>query len=71
VPAEPCVDEVLSGGTVPFFKSAIYVSWSALPPPPHSEQRMGRIVHGSDCHSKHLDPVLRGQTDQFGGGRTV
>jgi hypothetical protein len=32
---------------------------------------MGRIVRGSDCHSQRLDPLLRGQTERFGGGRTV
>jgi hypothetical protein len=32
---------------------------------------MGRIVRGSDCHSQHLDQLLRGQTEWFGGGRTV
>jgi hypothetical protein len=59
-------------GTVPFFKSAICVSWSALyPPPPQAEQRMGQIVCGSDCHSECLDPLLKGRTVRFGGGRTV
>jgi hypothetical protein len=32
---------------------------------------MGRIVHGSDCHSQRLDPLLSGRTERFGGGRTV
>jgi hypothetical protein len=32
---------------------------------------MGRIVRGSDCDSQHLDPLLRGQIEWFGGGRTV
>jgi hypothetical protein len=29
---------------------------------------MGRIICGSNCHSQHLDPLLRGQTKRFGGG---
>jgi hypothetical protein len=33
-PADPFVGEVLSGGAVAFFNSAICVSWSKLPPPP-------------------------------------
>jgi hypothetical protein len=32
---------------------------------------MGRIVRGSNCLSKRLDPLLRGQTERFGGGQTV
>ncbi len=32
---------------------------------------MGRIDRGSDCHSQHLDPLLRGRTEGFGCGRTV
>jgi hypothetical protein len=32
---------------------------------------MGRIVCGSDYHSEHLDPPLRGQTEWFKGGWTV
>jgi hypothetical protein len=32
---------------------------------------MGRIVRGPDCHSQRLDPLLRGRTERFGGGRTV
>ncbi len=36
-----------------------------------AKQRMGRIVRGSDCHSQHLDPLLRGRTERFGCGRTV
>jgi hypothetical protein len=36
-----------------------------------AKQRMGRIVHGSDCHSQRLDPLLRGQTERFGCGWTV
>jgi hypothetical protein len=41
------------------------------PPPCRAEQRICRIVHGSDCHSQCLDPLLRGRTERFGGGRTV
>jgi hypothetical protein len=36
-----------------------------------AKQRMGRIVRGLDCHSQRLDPLLRGQTELFGCGRTV
>ncbi len=36
-----------------------------------AKQRTGQIVRGSDCHSQHLDPLLRGRTKRFGGGRTV
>jgi hypothetical protein len=32
---------------------------------------MGRIVYGSDFHSQRLDPLLRGRTELFRGGRTV
>jgi hypothetical protein len=71
VPSDPCIDEVLSGGAVPFFKRAICVSWSALSLSFKAEQRMSLIVRGSDCHSECLDPLLRGQTDWFGGGWTV
>ncbi len=41
------------------------------PPPRWAEQRMGRIIRGLDCHSECLYPLLRGQTEQFGGGQTV
>jgi hypothetical protein len=41
------------------------------PLPRQAEQRMGWIVCGSDCHSQRLDPLLRGRTEQFGGGLTV
>ncbi len=41
------------------------------PPPCRGEQRMGRIAHGSDSHSQHLDPLLRGRTERFRGGWTV
>ncbi len=42
---------------------------SACPSPSHqAEQRMGRIIRGSDCHSEPLDPLLRGRTERFGGG---
>jgi hypothetical protein len=27
---------------------------------------MGRIIHGSDCHSQRLNPLLRGRTERFG-----
>ncbi len=60
-----------SSGVATFFNSAICVLWSGLSPPPQTEQRMGRIVRGSDCHSQLLDPLLRGRTERFGGGRTV
>jgi hypothetical protein len=36
-----------------------------------AKQRMGRIVRGSDCHSQSLDPLLKGQTERFGCGRTT
>jgi hypothetical protein len=36
-----------------------------------AKQKMGRIVRGSDCHSQHLDPLLRGRIERFGCGRTV
>ncbi len=32
-----------------------------------AKQRIGWIVHGSDCHSQCLDPLLRGRTERFGG----
>jgi hypothetical protein len=57
-PADPCVGEVLSGGAALFFNSAICLSWPELSPPSQAEQRMGWIVHGSDCHSQRLDPLL-------------
>jgi hypothetical protein len=41
------------------------------PSPSQAEQRMGRIVRGSDCHSQRLDPPFRGRTEWLGGGRTV
>ncbi len=47
------------------------MSWSELYPPSQVEQSMGQIISGSDCHSERLDPLLRGQTERFGGGRTV
>ncbi len=47
------------------------MSLSKLSPTCLAEQRMGRIVRGSDCHSQCLDPLLRGGTKRFGGGRTV
>ncbi len=57
------------------FLTAPYVchgSNCSPPPLPHrTEQRMGQIVCGSDCHSQCLDPFLRGRTERFGGGRTV
>jgi hypothetical protein len=36
-----------------------------------AKQKMGQIVRGSDCHSQHLDPLLRGQIEWFGCGQTV
>jgi hypothetical protein len=64
--------EVLSVGAAPFFNSAIFLSCSELSPPRLAEQRMGLIVHGSDCHSQRLDQLLlRGQTEQYGGGQPV
>jgi hypothetical protein len=36
-----------------------------------AEQRMGRIVRGSNCHSQRLDSLVRGRTERFGGGQTV
>jgi hypothetical protein len=71
VSADPCMGEVLSGGAALFFNSAICVLWSELLPPRRAEQRMGRIVRGSDFHSQRLDPLLRGRTEQFGVVRSV
>jgi hypothetical protein len=42
-----------------------------IPPPPRRSRELVGIVHGPDCHSERLDPLLRGRTDQFGGDRTV
>ncbi len=63
--ADPCVAEVLSGGAAPSVCQGLN-----CPPPHWVEQRMGRIIHGSDCHSERLDPLLKGETERFGGGRT-
>jgi hypothetical protein len=71
-PSEPRVGEVLLGGAVAFFNSNICVSWSELSPPPlPGGAENGLDIRGSDCHSERLDPLLRGQTEQFGGGQTV
>jgi hypothetical protein len=82
-PADPCAGVVLSGGAALFFNSAICLSWSKLSPPPQPGGAengsdypwvglsVGRIIRGSDCHSLCLDPLLRGRTEQFGGGQTV
>ncbi len=54
--ADPCVGEVLSGGTAPFFNSAICVSSPELSP-----NLPGEAENGSDCHSQRLNPeVLSG-----------
>jgi hypothetical protein len=36
-----------------------------------TKQRIGRIVHGSDCRSQRLDPLLKGRTERFGCGQTA
>jgi hypothetical protein len=69
-PTDPCMGEVLSGGAAPFFNSAICVSSPKLSPNPPGEAENGRIVRGLDWHSQCLDPLLRGQTERFGCGRT-
>jgi hypothetical protein len=46
--------------------SAICVSSPKLSPNPP-----GEAENRSDCHSQRLDPLLRGQTERIGCGRTV
>jgi hypothetical protein len=65
-PADPCVGNVLSGGEAAFFNSAICVSWSDCHPPLLGGAENGLDVHGSDCHSQHLDPLLRVELSGLG-----
>ncbi len=55
---------------------AIPCYWPHLycPPSPEAEQRISKFsvvpTHVSECHSQCLDPILRGWTERFVGGRT-
>jgi hypothetical protein len=66
-PANPCMGKVLSGGAASFLTATSVCRGSNCPPPPP----LGGAENGSDCHSQCLDPLLGGQTERFGGGRTV
>jgi hypothetical protein len=62
-PADPCMGEVLWGGAAPFFNIAIS--------PELSPNLPGEAENGLDCHSQHLDTLLRGRTERFGCGRII
>jgi hypothetical protein len=68
--SDPCLGEVLSGGMLVLFMSVICVLCSAL-----SCQPPGGVflvqTQVSECHSKHLDLLFWGWTEQFWGGQTV